>query len=367
MKQITILLFKDRGSPVGRYQIPIVLIERWKKIAVGLGIVFVLGVVDYARARINTWELNKLREEAALQRESAEKLQASMDSLNHELERLHELERKMRIIANVPEAAVGQTAIRGVGGEEQDGEASDAAASAPAQAQPKTTRKTQDAAKQGEADAAQAVGGAQRHGNVSDAEVPVAAIPGAAGIQGDAPAAASALDPAVAPARFLALQHEASRLQVLAQSRSAAFEDLLEHLHAQSDRLASTPSIWPTRGWLTSGFGHRISPHTGQQQFHGAIDIAGSIGTDIIAPARGRVVFSGVKSQLGNCLIIEHGYGIQTTYAHNSKLFVKVGETVERGDLIAKMGSTGRSTGPHLHYAIEVQSKIVNPLDYILD
>lgn len=353
MKQITILLFKDRGAPVGRYQIPVVLIERWKKIAIVVGIVLVLGIVDYVRARLRTWELDQLRKEASTYQHSIEDLQASMKTLNGELDRLHELERKMRIIANVPGAPVGKSSERGVGGDDEEDASPAGRGEGPSEAVTDGEKSSERSLR-------------------SLKPTPNAPIPDAAGIHGDATsdvvfATPSRLNPSLAPSRLLGLQQETQRLHALAESRSAAFADLLEQLHAQSDRLASTPSIWPTHGWLTSTFGGRVSPFTGQWQSHGALDIAGPVGTDIIAPSRGRVIFVGVKPQLGNCLIIQHGYGIQTTYGHTSRLFVKVGEMVERGDLIAKVGNSGRSTGPHLHYAIAVNGKPVDPLDYILD
>jgi len=127
------------------------------------------------------------------------------------------------------------------------------------------------------------------------------------------------------------------------------------------------PSIWPSKGWLTSRYGNRISPFTGSRQFHAGIDIAGARGTDVIAPARGRVVFAGKRGPLGNSLIIDHGYGVRTQYGHIDEVFAKRGDAVERGDKVASLGNSGRSTGPHLHYVVEVKGKAVNPLDYIFD
>ena len=121
------------------------------------------------------------------------------------------------------------------------------------------------------------------------------------------------------------------------------------------------------RGWLTSGYGSRISPFTNRSQFHAGIDIAGERGTDVVAPARGEVVFAGPRGPLGNSLIIDHGYGIRTYYGHSDELYVKRGEVVRRGQRIAALGNSGRSTGPHLHYVVEVAGKAKNPLDYIFD
>ncbi len=129
----------------------------------------------------------------------------------------------------------------------------------------------------------------------------------------------------------------------------------------------SIPAIWPTKGWLTSRFGYRVSPFTGARQFHAGIDVAGAKGTPIVSPARGKVTFAGKRGPLGNSLIIEHGYGIRTLYGHNDELLVKRGEEVERGQQVATLGNSGRSTGPHLHYVVEVDGKAKNPLDYIFD
>ena len=126
-------------------------------------------------------------------------------------------------------------------------------------------------------------------------------------------------------------------------------------------------SIWPSKGWVTSGYGYRTSPFTGRRQFHSGIDVAGRPGTPVVAPARGRVVFTGKKGHLGKTLILDHGYGVRTTYGHNREIFVKRGQEVERGEKIASVGNSGRSTSPHLHYAVQVDGRRVNPLNYILD
>ncbi|HPG27722.1 MAG TPA: M23 family metallopeptidase, partial [Myxococcota bacterium] len=100
---------------------------------------------------------------------------------------------------------------------------------------------------------------------------------------------------------------------------------------------------------------------------HAGIDIASADGTAIQAPARGRVTFVGNKGPLGKALVLDHGFGVKTVYGHTKTIVVKTGETVERGQKIAEVGSTGRSTGPHLHYVVEVNGKARDPLDYIFD
>ncbi len=142
---------------------------------------------------------------------------------------------------------------------------------------------------------------------------------------------------------------------------------LEKFLEEQKTLLASTPSIWPTKGWLSSGFGYRTSPFTGQKEFHKGIDISARLKAPIIAPANGIVRFVGWDHGYGKSIIISHGHGIKTRYAHLQKALVKKGQYVKRGDTIALVGNTGRSTGPHLHYEVHVNKMAVNPLRYILN
>ncbi len=119
------------------------------------------------------------------------------------------------------------------------------------------------------------------------------------------------------------------------------------------------------KGWISSFFGKRKDPFTGKQAFHSGIDMAGKRGSPIIAAADGIVTWSGKRWAYGQMVEIDHGKGITTRYGHNDALTVKVGEHVKRGELIAKMGSSGRSTGPHLHFEVRKNGKAVNPLKYI--
>lgn len=156
-------------------------------------------------------------------------------------------------------------------------------------------------------------------------------------------------------------------LTAQAQRREGSIRQLETYLRRHRVRLASTPSIWPSRGWITSTFGMRIDPYTGKNSIHRGIDIANQIGTPVIAPASGVVTFAGHKSGYGKLLIIDHGYGIRTRHAHLSEIAITVGDRVDRGVRIGKIGSSGRSTGPHLHYEVEVYGVNENPMNYILE
>jgi murein DD-endopeptidase MepM/ murein hydrolase activator NlpD len=136
---------------------------------------------------------------------------------------------------------------------------------------------------------------------------------------------------------------------------------------AQSQLLSSTPSIAPVRGILTDGFGGRSDPFTGEQGTHSAIDISSAVGQAVRAPADGIVVKSEWANGYGNVIYLSHGYGFSTRYGHLSSFAVRPGQRVKRGDIIGYVGSTGRSTGPHLHYEVRLNNNAVNPLEYILN
>lgn len=143
--------------------------------------------------------------------------------------------------------------------------------------------------------------------------------------------------------------------------------ELWESLSDSQSLLAATPSIKPARGPVGSTFGYRTDPINGKTKMHAGLDIVASPGTLVRAPADGVVSFAGWDDQYGKLVSIDHGYGVLTRYAHNSQIFVQVGQKISKYDVITATGSTGRSTGPHLHYEVRVNGIPVNPLNYILD
>jgi murein DD-endopeptidase MepM/ murein hydrolase activator NlpD len=161
------------------------------------------------------------------------------------------------------------------------------------------------------------------------------------------------------------IRQNIDRLLEDATSREKSFKELLGFLQKQKSILASTPSIWPVMGWVTSEFGYRISPFTGKREFHRGIDIATKIGKEIGAPADGMVITVRRKAGMGNCIKIKHGNGITTHFGHLMKVAVKKGKRVKRGDVIGYIGNSGRSTGPHLHYAVVLNGISVNPRRYL--
>jgi murein DD-endopeptidase MepM/ murein hydrolase activator NlpD len=143
--------------------------------------------------------------------------------------------------------------------------------------------------------------------------------------------------------------------------------ELLSYLNKQKSLLAFTPSIWPTRGWISSNFGYRISPFTNEKEFHKGIDICSRKDATIICPADGIVSSIENDPGYGRIMSVNHGRGIVTKYAHLDKVLVKKGQAVKRGQEIALVGNTGRTTGPHLHYEIHLAGVPINPLHYILN
>jgi murein DD-endopeptidase MepM/ murein hydrolase activator NlpD len=158
-----------------------------------------------------------------------------------------------------------------------------------------------------------------------------------------------------------------SRTDRLLVALSLAEPSMARRVDAERIRRQTEPVIWPVRGLLSSGYGMRKSPVTRRYKLHSGIDIAAPRGTPVLATGAGTVVLSEYNSGYGNFIELDHGGGIVSRYAHCSRRMVEVGDEVLRGDLIATVGSTGQSTGPHLHYEILVDGEFIDPLDFIDD
>lgn len=163
------------------------------------------------------------------------------------------------------------------------------------------------------------------------------------------------------------MRTDIERLESQATSQEESLFELEKLLQSKKDMLVHTPSVWPVHGWVTSGFGFRTNPFTGLTQMHEGLDIANRIGTPVIASADGIVSDTGRDTSHGIVVVISHGFGINSRYNHLSKILVKAGQRVKRGDRIAEVGTTGMSTGPHLHYEVRVNGIPVNPLRYIVN
>jgi murein DD-endopeptidase MepM/ murein hydrolase activator NlpD len=331
MERYSLIVVSDETSPIRRFDVRKTSVRRALQVGAALAVVVMLGLIDYARVRYEHPELARLRAENAEHRATIDSFDDKVSGVNAALQRIEEFERKVRIIANLP----GSVAATG--------------------------------------DEVQATGAAADLSGLAGGGIDVEAVPAelpplegrssAGGTRADG----SVASPAAADDRIILLETEALRLGRIADQRLLSLDELVLQLEDKSQKLASSPAVWPTQGWLTSRFGQRISPFTGKRQFHAGIDIAGAAGSDVIATADGKVVFSGNKGPMGKTVIVDHGFGVRTHYGHNQEVLVKKGQQVTRGEKLALLGNSGRSTGPHLHYTVEMKGKAVNPLDYIFD
>jgi murein DD-endopeptidase MepM/ murein hydrolase activator NlpD len=162
-----------------------------------------------------------------------------------------------------------------------------------------------------------------------------------------------------------ALGDELERLTGIVKEEGDQLRALERFLGRATRVLAALPSRWPVRGQVNSGYGSRTSPWSAKSEFHSGLDIGAPVGTPVKSPAPGTVVFAGVNAEYGQMVIIEHGNETKSLYGHLSKLNVGVNQKVKRGDVVALTGNTGRSSGPHLHYEVQVKGQPVNPIRYL--
>jgi murein DD-endopeptidase MepM/ murein hydrolase activator NlpD len=302
-RTFTLMVVPDRDSHVRRYRVS----TRWLVrggIALGLGLVALVGAgIHYAHVLDRVAENRLLRDENTQLRTQLRLVQEKIVHIDETLDRVERFDQKLRAITALEDSERG-LAIGPVDG---------------------------------------------------PAEAPEEPAPGdlEAGIGGNAP------DEAIDD-RLESLVEEAAR-----NERSLA--ELHRYFEDQRSLLASTPSVWPARGWVTSDFGLRVDPYTADRVMHRGLDIANRPGTPVVAHADGVVVFAGSEGGYGKVLVVDHGYGVKTRYGHLSKFDVKLGEKVERGQQLGAVGNTGRSTGPHLHYEVRVNGIPENPRKFILE
>jgi len=184
------------------------------------------------------------------------------------------------------------------------------------------------------------------------------------GVGGPMPSKLVDVGPAVE--QMYVVESELDKLLRQARFEKENFEEIYSSLSERKKILDHTPSIKPTSGYLSCGFGMRIDPFTGRKQPHQGVDLAADVGTPVYAPADGIVSYVGRDVGLGKLVRINHLHNYITVYAHLSRIAVKRGQYVRRGQIIGVVGNTGYSTGPHLHYEVHHQGRAQNPLRYFL-
>ncbi|MCL2334445.1 MAG: M23 family metallopeptidase [Endomicrobia bacterium] len=163
------------------------------------------------------------------------------------------------------------------------------------------------------------------------------------------------------------ISKNASLINEQFQFMQKSYSEIMSHIRQQRLLYMATPAGWPCEGTITSPYGFRFNPFFQNRDFHSGIDIANARNTPIYSTANGRVIFSGWQSGYGNIVVIDNGYNYMTEYGHLEKRLVQTGTYVTRGQLIAKMGSSGSATGTHVHYEIHYKNKTVNPATYLTD
>ena len=316
----TIVIFRGAKAAPLRFSFSRPVVRRVKILGLVLLLAQAVFLTHYVIQSSQVWELGVLREEMVTLREQTSSFSASLEDLKRRMLGMKEVNARLRIMLGIEEQRPADM-LGGKGGAERP------------------------------MDGGQPIEG-------SMLTTPPAGVPEQP--QFDVPSGEG---------KPLAekVQQDIAWLQRHSTVEERILEELIEAAKDKSARWAATPSIWPVRGWVTSGFGARISPFTNQLAMHDGLDIGTAPNTPVQSPASGRVVSAGFDAKMGNVVLIDHGYGIETEYGHLAKLLVKQGQRVKRGDVVALVGSTGLSTGPHLHYMVKVKGQTVNPHNYILD
>lgn len=195
----------------------------------------------------------------------------------------------------------------------------------------------------------------------------------------------AAPDPALEESVDMLLEGTSAAAELSAQDRLDAAGETLDRLHAllgsidgalegvrqgvafREAAADATPIIWPADGWISAGYGYRADPFTGSRNFHPAVDISTHKGAPVYATGTGRVISASRNGAYGNLVEIDHGFGLLTRYGHLSEFTVAPGDTVVRGDIIGRVGNTGRATGHHVHYEVWVNGRTLDPRRLLLD
>jgi murein DD-endopeptidase MepM/ murein hydrolase activator NlpD len=325
----TIVVFRGSTAKPIRFSFSKKLLRRLM-VCVGIVILADLLVVSHYVIRTGeVWELAAFRAEAMSAREQTAAFSTAVDDLKKRLGTMNEVNQRLRVMLGIEVPKTGDMA-NGRGGEEVP--ISEEGGTIPGGNEPKSSGASRQISE-----------GNQEHSAVG-------------------------LEPSQDNLQAVASVKEGLEwLSKQATVQERILDELSQAAEQRSSRWASTPSIWPVKGWVTSGFGPRISPFTEKPAWHDGLDIGAMPNTPVRAPAQGRITSIGYDPKLGNIVRVDHGFGVETLYGHLAKALVKEGQRVERGDVIALVGSSGLSTGPHLHYMVKLNGQALDPTKYILE
>jgi murein DD-endopeptidase MepM/ murein hydrolase activator NlpD len=279
------------------------------------------------------WELSAFRAEAMSARQQTAAFSSAIDDLKKRLTSMREVNQRLRVMLGIETPKTGDL-VNGRGGE--DGPIPDGSPILTSPLKVKADASSESASMREEA---------RTDGSADPRSIP------------------SEFDEQV----IATVKEGIEWLSKEAEVQERSLQELSVAAEQKSSRWAATPSIWPVKGWITSGFGPRVSPFTEKPAWHDGLDIGAAANAPVQAPAQGRVTTVGFDPKLGNTVKLDHGFGIETLYGHLAKSLVKEGQRVKRGDVVGLVGSTGLATGPHLHYMVKVNGQTLDPTRYILE
>lgn len=332
----TIVIFRGSTAKPLRFSFARKLVSKLLIVGAIFALVDVLVIGHYIIRTGEVWELSGFREEAMTAREQTGAFSSAVDDLKKRLMSMKEVNQRLRVMLGIENPKAGD-ASNGRGGEDT----------------PLPEGNTLPASEKGlRSDA-----GGQHSGAVESNQ-------GISAGQTEPSAGSSGL---TEEERIAAIKIDIDWLSKEAAIQEQSLQELSLAAEKKSSRWAATPSIWPVKGWVTSGFGPRVSPFTEKPAWHDGLDIGAAANAPVQAPAQGRVTAVGFDPKLGTLVKVDHGFGIETLYGHLAKSLVKEGQRVKRGEVIALVGSSGLATGPHLHYMVKVNGQALDPVKYILD
>ncbi|HSE57870.1 MAG TPA: M23 family metallopeptidase [Nitrospiraceae bacterium] len=331
----TVVIFRGSTAKPLRFNFPRKFVQKALIVGLILLVADLLVISHYIVRTGEVWELAAFRSEALSARAQTAAFSTAVDDLKRRLTAMREINQRLRVMLGIEEVKPGDL-MNGQGGDaEPIGESADGEIE----------------------DSNSALGERALSNPVLDSGKMESGMVRSSAIPDDTPQ----------EQLVHRVKQEIERLAAEASVQERTLQELSQAAEQRSSRWASTPSIWPVRGWVTSGFGPRISPFTEKPGWHDGLDIGAAPNAPIQAPAAGRVTMTGHDAKMGNVVRLDHGYGVETVYGHLAKALVKEGQRVKRGDVIALVGSTGLSTGPHLHYMVKVNGQAIDPNKYILD
>lgn len=330
-KQITLFIVSNQTGKTRKLVISAAWIKALSFISAVILLAFMAGVFDYFGLLMQAMENKRLRSENAQLSKQFQLVEGKVSALENSLERVKTFTTKLKLITNidaqdrVTQLAMGTKTVPGQQIEEYE---------------PMDQRPTTESFAQQDKDFADKKPLNEQAGEVATENA-----------NRDYASLVIRIDKAVRET----------------QLKEQSVIDLWESLSERQSLLNATPNIKPAKGWLTSRFGYRLNPFTGKSAMHAGLDVAAAPGSPVYAPADGVVSFASYDESYGKLVSIDHGYGVTTRFGHNSQVYVHVGQRVSKWDVIAAVGNTGRSTGPHLHYEVRINGTPVDPANFILD